>query len=101
MQSKLKNAASTAMECAGNIMLLAILIVLVGGLVGCQGLTPDALGIGPDDNAIQCIKASLDGYFTDSAASTGRIEFPANVELGTLTPELLDALSNLAQRLGC
>lgn len=74
-------------------------------LVSCQSFEPGSLdntvGVGADDNAIQCIKASVDGYFTDSNASTTRIEFPNQLDLGTLTPELVNALTEMAARMGC
>lgn len=86
-------------------MKLTVLALSLLALTACQSFDANSLdntvGVGADDNAVQCIKANVDGYFTDSNASTTRIEFPSNLNLGTLTPELVAALTEMAARMGC
>jgi hypothetical protein len=82
---------------------LAICLAIIAALMACStpGAVDNTVGIGTDDNAIQCIHANVDGYFTDSGIVTNRIEFPKELNLGTLTPELITALTELAEKMGC
>jgi hypothetical protein len=86
------------------IKIFSALYITMLALVGCSGcaqINPDMIGVGADDNAFQCIKVSLDGYLTDSNASTTRFEAPGTLTISDLSPEQIQALDAMAQRMGC
>jgi len=68
---------------------------------GCSTFSPESLGVNADDNAFQCIRVELDGYFTDSNAGTVRFEAPGNLTIKDLSPEQIMALDAMAERMGC
>jgi len=81
---------------------VVVALVVLSCLVLANCASPDEwVGVAPGENAVQCIRASYDGYFTDSTIGTTRLELPANLNLGTLPPELVRAIADLAERMGC
>lgn len=86
-----------------NAFLAVIILAASLALASCSSprALDETVGVSADDNAIQCIHANVDGYFTDSSVTTNRIEFPTSLDLGTLTPELITALTELAEKMGC
>jgi len=85
-----------------NRLALVICLPLALTACGCSNLNlEESIGVGADDNAIMCIRASLDGYFTDSRADYTRLEMPEGFDVNTLDAEGLRALTELAARLGC
>jgi hypothetical protein len=88
--------------CSSDLTIAAICIAVVLSLAGCQTAGQlEAIGVQPDDNAILCIKATVDGLYTDSGAEYTRIELPASLDLSSATPELVQAIADIAERIGC
>lgn len=68
---------------------------------GCSSFNIESLGVSADDNAFQCIRVEIDGMLTDSNAGSVRFEAPGNISVSSLTPEQIQALDSMAQRMGC
>ena len=83
---------------------LAVIVLAICMLFGgCATSLDDAVGIAPGVNAVQCIHLAsvLDGITIDGNAEVSRLEFPSELDVSTLTPELVTAIANLAERMGC
>jgi hypothetical protein len=86
---------------AYKLFAVAFILFALVLVTGCSSFDPETIGVDSTDNAILCIKAQADGYFTDSGADYTRIELPATLDLSKATPELVEALARLAERMGC
>ncbi len=85
-----------------NLVMMAGIVLAMTNLASCASFNlEDSIGIGPEDNAILCVRAKVDPAWSESGADYTRIELPASLDLKTLTPELATALVQIAQRLGC
>ena len=61
-------------------------------LSGCAGLDIEqAIGVGPEDNAILRIEAHVDPAWSESTAYYCRTEFPKGFDITTLTPDQIEA----------
>lgn len=77
-----------------SLVIAAILL-----LSGCANSGLSQLGVSDGENAVVCIRAYYSGRFTDSRGDYSMIEFPAQIETSTLTPELIRSLTELANSL--
>ena len=74
-----------------RLLLLITILTMTACSGGCAGFNPEAIGVDPTDNAILKVEGHVDGYFTDSSLDYCRTEFPAGLDLATLSPEQLEA----------
>lgn len=73
-------------------LIFASLFVLL--LIGCSNpqFLEESIGVGPDDNAILCIKTVVPGRYTGTTVALTRLEFPAGFDTSSLTAEQLNNL---------
>lgn len=72
-----------------------LLVVLVACFVGLQACASfdleQSIGVGPEDNAILRVEAHIDPAWSESSADYCRTEFPADLDISTLSPEQLES----------
>jgi len=70
-----------------------LLIILLA--TGCQSFNPESIGVDAQDNAVLCLRASVDPAWSESQLSYNSIELPKGYQV---TPEQLAELIRACQR---
>lgn len=88
-------ARAITRTCANGVCLLFFIACAVA-LAGCTtgANIEDSIGVGPEDNAILRVEAHIDPAWSESSADYCRTEFPASVDVSTLTPEQIEAATD-------
>ncbi len=69
------------------VMFAALVLAIV--MTACSSVI-DSVGVSPDDNAALCVRASVNGSFTNTRAAVTRIELPASMQGQAVTLDDLE-----------